>query len=448
MSVKPVVIFAGNGVWHVGAVGPGGPEFATAELTPDASPEQVAKAVAKMLSDAGYGGTGVLLALPSEWVLAARVDASELPQKARRQALVFKLEEELPVSAEEIVADFVGAEDRPLGLCVQTQAVWPFVQALEAEGIAVQSIVPAALLALGEVERQIGQASVVLWSEGERVNLITLADGHPAAWELLPPEPAGILRELKMMSAGKADRLQVWASVDPALEEQLRPAEELAQVTFTQVSMTDAAVRAAERVLGGLQAPPADFRRDAMAIADPLRQVRPAINAALVAAMLFFFVIAAAFYIRGSGYDELATRYLDEQQQLYREAFPSARLPSGPAKPLIESEYRRVRGQTSGASEALPTKSALHTLRDVMTSLAPDVRYQLDHAEFRDKDFRVTGTVRTYEDAGKLAGALRRAGGLAVHDPTTNRQSDGNWSFSISGTVLAEETPTRLAEGR
>ena len=61
----------------------------------------------RTLKAASYDGESVLLAIPSAWCLCDPVATTGLPARNRRQAMAYRLEEKLPVAAEEVVADFI-----------------------------------------------------------------------------------------------------------------------------------------------------------------------------------------------------------------------------------------------------------------------------------------------------------------------------------------------------
>jgi len=120
------VIFAGDAEWRV-VDGDEADDIAptVAALPADASPEDAAAAVVTALREAIPAGATVTLALPSHWCLCARVDVADLPRSSRRQAMLYRLEEQLPLAAEEFVADFVagGANEQSLGVAART-VVW------------------------------------------------------------------------------------------------------------------------------------------------------------------------------------------------------------------------------------------------------------------------------------------------------------------------------------
>src|SRR4051812_46687104 len=122
-----------------------------------AEPGAIAGAVAAALKAQGYRGEGVLLAIESSMCLCAPVRTEGLPTKHRRRAMTYRLEEKLPIAAEDVVADFIeggpAADAEALGTCVRRTALAPMVEALEESGVAVAAICPASLLALQHLMR-------------------------------------------------------------------------------------------------------------------------------------------------------------------------------------------------------------------------------------------------------------------------------------------------------
>src|SRR5438270_158805 len=105
MSHSSFILFPHDATWRVGIVDAGGtPRFEDAPLA--ASPAESALHIADHLRSAGYRGEGVMLAIPSDWCLATRIAVKDLP-KRDRSAMIFRLEEKLPLAAEEFVADFI-----------------------------------------------------------------------------------------------------------------------------------------------------------------------------------------------------------------------------------------------------------------------------------------------------------------------------------------------------
>src|SRR5688500_17692659 len=135
---------------RVCAAGEGFKAFKATDLAapPGSPPAEVADAAAAALAALGYAGGGVMLALPSAWCLCAAIRLDDLPARNNRQAMTYRLEEKLPLSAEDVVADFLPiAGAAALGVCVDKRTLAPLVQALESRGVAVEAVCPASLLA-------------------------------------------------------------------------------------------------------------------------------------------------------------------------------------------------------------------------------------------------------------------------------------------------------------
>ena len=156
----------------------------------------------------------VLLALPSRDCLCASIKTLDLPARQRREAMLYRFEEKLPVSAEEIAADFVAGDANALGVAVEKRLLDPLIAAIEAAGMRVAGAFPASLLALQhwvEMEGAVSSpAEMVLWSDGaSNAELFLLREGRPAAWFMLPEVVDDVSRHVQVMllSEPRATRL-------------------------------------------------------------------------------------------------------------------------------------------------------------------------------------------------------------------------------------------------
>ncbi|MCC7409035.1 MAG: hypothetical protein IT442_13275, partial [Phycisphaeraceae bacterium] len=162
-----------------------------AEVTPD-------------LSDAPIDA---VLALPASWCYSAEVSTEGLPRGNRHtQPLLYRLEEKLPLPAEDVTADFQVHGAFARGLAVATARLRPLLIALERHNVHVHTIAPTALLAAqGAISLRVhGVPSdtprLVLLGNGDNVDLILLEGsssvnahtGRPwlEAWHHLPCDAA------------------------------------------------------------------------------------------------------------------------------------------------------------------------------------------------------------------------------------------------------------------
>ena len=134
------------------------------------------------LAELGWRGESLCLSLPSSWVLAGRISTADLPRNARRQAMIYRLEELLPVDAERLTVDFLPAVgDQALGLAVETEPVGRIVDRLAEAEVDVAAIAPADLLSLAACEEARDADFVVLPGQG-RAEVFRLRDCRVTAW--------------------------------------------------------------------------------------------------------------------------------------------------------------------------------------------------------------------------------------------------------------------------
>src|ERR1051325_6790321 len=113
MAKKNFILFASDSGWHAGARD----SLIEIPLAGGAKPDQNASAAADALKRLGYGASPVMLAIPSNWCLAASIATDDLP-KFDYKSLLYRLEEKLPWPAESITADFIRHENSALGICI------------------------------------------------------------------------------------------------------------------------------------------------------------------------------------------------------------------------------------------------------------------------------------------------------------------------------------------
>jgi hypothetical protein len=393
---------------------------------------------ATALKAAGHRGGGVVLALPSEWCLAAPVDTAGLPAKDRRRAMTYRLEEKLPVAAEEVVADFVPAPPTAatvFGVCTRTAELAPLVQSLEAAGIDVTAVCPASLLALQNISDKL---EAVLWPSDtpSRVELFTFRDGQLHGWYVLPDDPKDVLLHVEH-EFPQSTTIAVHSDIKSFFAR--HPGLRVAPLKSPSAAATATAM--AVQILSGKATPWIDLRRDAVAPRDRFRPIRTPLTCAAVAAVLCLLCAVGAMLWRAGRYDDLAARLADDQRLVYRKAFPNAPIPDD-VRSRLESEERSLRGVSGDASAPPPDDAGLVTLRDLMAHLPPptDLRYRI--LELRlDKDrFTLEGQAPAHADADAIAAALRQRRTFEVEPPRTERLPSGDAnaatgvSFTLTGT--------------
>ena len=423
MSFRTTILFAGDQTWRIASAG----HIDQTSVEADASPSQVATAVAAKLRERQYGGEGVLLALPAGWCLAASISTDGLPRHDRA-AMRFRLEEKLPLAAEAFTADFVEYDETALGVCAINDRVVPLVQALEAAGVVVQSIAPAAMLAAQQYRWGGSQTNVLLWRENDSINLITRAGDGPGRWSLTAGDADAARFELNILLAELEGPHHV-AALD--LHDS-SAAGELAIDTTDELSIEAAVTAIAPDVLSGRTRPWIELRRDALAIDDALRVVRRPINAALAAAAALCLVLAAVFFYRSVRYDRLAQAYEAQLANDFKTEFPGWPVPPN-VSATIASERKKLTLSGTSALPASAQRSALSVLHDVLSHVPPDVTLQMDRLAFNETTAELGGRSKSHDGADILVAAARGAG-LDVPPPQMEKLNDGSWRFTIRAT--------------
>ena len=436
----PSILFAGDDAWRVGTVQDGRARVeAFAPAQEGATLEARAQAVGQQLAAQANERRPVILAPPSPWCLSATLATDGLERGGRRQAMGFRLEEHLPISAEEVVADYVdtgGGE--AMGVCGELEKLREAVRALEAAGLDVRHICPAALLAAAYAAERHPQAGAVL----------IIGDGRdaPAAYDLVELKKGKPARWWWFANDGPAarDRLSAWAAAQDApaalvVVGQGDPSHVLpperagfGPVEVEELGADHAAALHAAKVLAGAASPWTDLRRDALAAPDRYQAYRKPIGALAAGVMLLLVSVSGAMQWRGRQYEALGRRYLREQADVFKAALPDQRVPAS-IKGRLLSERRRLEGiggQAAGdALAAIKPVSALAQLRGVLGSLPADLRYRILDLSIQPDLVRVDGQARGHGEAERLATALRRSAAYDVEDPKTQALKEGGVSF-------------------
>lgn len=436
MSRRFHILFAAADGWTVCS----GPDpVRTVRVAVDAAvaPPGLAAAVRAALESDGHGGAAVAVCVPSAWCLSATIPTADLP-RGDAKAMSYRLEEGLPVAAENVVADFVPdpATGVALGVCVRTETIRPVVDALEAAGVGVHSVVPTALAAAqgwagrgGDPDRLLlcGEAGAA----GPQLNLIVLRDGRPAHWSLVPAAESDLRLQLDLMSTESASTPSVEAAdVPPPLAAVVEQMIGVA-VPVHPTTCRDAAVRVMGDVLAGRAKPWVNFRRGPLAVADPLRMHRKWVDLSLVAGIALLLSLTAAFLFRASRYGNLDAQVEAEMAADFHRHFPTWQVPMNiPA--VVDAQYRRSAAAGGGDLGRAGRGSALSTLRDVLTPLAAERNFQVDRMSFHDNGFVLGGRLQSFDQIDVLSRAVRSAG-MVVAPAQTRREADGTWTFVLQG---------------
>ena len=442
MAAKAFVIFAADGPWRIGMGESGEVTFLDLSASEDRDLSQVAASVVQTLELYGYEGQGVILAIPSSWCLCASINTEGLPRKNSRAAMIYRLEEKLPLAAEEIVVDFIDVEGQALGVSVQTTKVNPIVESLEQAGIAVQLICPTALLALQDrltVDDEAAECDAMVWGNGDHIDLFCLANRIPTAWHLLTNNPNDLLTHLRIAAIGKGEPLHVQANnLEDTVIDRLKSSPDCQVELTDRTPIEEAAVHVADRMLQGQFSVWINLRQDALAVHDPIRHVRKPLTAAIVAGLVFLASLCGAMAWRAAQYDRMASRHATEQQTIFKEMFPDQVVPIN-VKSRFVSEHRRLanlRGESSGIQF---NTSSLLILRDVLTRLPRGIRYRILEMRLGGERLYIEGQTRSHSDADTITASLNKNEYFDIEPPRTEKLADKGVGFTIIGVAGIEK---------
>jgi hypothetical protein len=416
-----------------------------------------AKAIATVLKERGYDGSGVMLAIPSQWCLCAAISIADLPKRNRRQLMIYRLEEHLPMAAEELVIDFGLAGERALGICALVSRLQPWVGALERLGVAVQSVVPIALLAAKMVDIRL--ADVLLLGNDKGTDVLTFARGQIVGWSTeLDIEGVGVqLRRLSLLSE-RLLSVVAYGLDDRAVGE----LSDLTQIEIAGNKTNDgqgardediylAALGGALPILLGEKPPPIELRRDALAQAHPFRQIRRPLTCVVAATILFSLSLAGSLLVRAHTYRLQGLAAESIERSSYQDAL--GRPPNGAnIQARLISEDRKLAAlsgvldndRSADAFDLHRSRSALLLLSDTLKALPRNLRYRLLDLQFTPEGLELNGQTRTHGDADAIAVGLRSVG-YAVDPPHSEvRGQDKGVNFTITARAVE---PSNIQQG-
>jgi hypothetical protein len=407
-------------------------------LPVESSPIETAQMIGAALMELGYGEQLVLLTLDSQACLSASFEMDDAALSHHRDGLLYEFEEYLPLAAEQLTADFIVHERRVLGVAVELGTTRPLVEALEKQGILLQSIVPAGLLAQQLIanERSNAPSHLVIWNSGHHAELCFFSQGHAAAWVVVPLELEAVVQAAKWQSLVHGRKLAVAACDLPAeIYEQLAMLPELDVSPAESRDWAVAAVEMAGQILTGAEVPWIDLRRGQLAGQNPYLPIQTALRFAIGATILLLITFSASLLLRAAHYETLARECQSEQTQLFQKSFPGQALPVG-IRSRLESEHAKLAGLTGEGGKVPERPSALLLLQDVLQRLPKDVRFRLWGLKIEGNIVSLDGEVRTHGDTERLATALR-AVPLEVVPPRSEQLTNGSVALRLSGRKLA-----------
>lgn len=394
------------------------------------------------------GSVHVVIGLPAAWCLSATISDTGIPRGAAAevdQALSYRLEAALPITAEDCAIGFVGCDSDRLGVATQAHCLKTLVQTLEDQGHVVSSITPRALLAAqawcdaGPVDQGEWPATLC-WREAGSdhagsAQLLHIDPARPPRWRVIAGSAPDPLRE-HLMIDGLLDTAagRQWFVTADIKEMAVLPLEEDVPVQSLGDPVS-AECDAARKIVQRPDQAWVNLAKGPLAPRYQWRRIRQPAIAATAAAMLLLAAIAAVLLLRAEQYNLIARQYDNRSAEAFAHAMPGQTVPVSP-KRRLQTRLKQLQGESgiAGGEElqitATPTLNVLH---DLLITLPGNQRYAITDLRLEDGGLRMSGYARSHGEADQLANALRKAGVFVVEPPSTDKLPDGGVRFSLKG---------------
>lgn len=387
-----------------------------------------------------WRGQSVCLGLPSRMIFAAQIETDNLPRKQRRQAMLYRLEEQLPMDVEALVVDFLPpVSGRALGVAANTQDVKTLLDRLAESGIEVSAIGSTALMALWSAcQSREDSDYVVIAGGGGHYDLFRMQQRMVVSW-LTADSAEDLGRSIR------ADQLSRPVASKPATVRVVGEAPEILPLLQEDLglrllpaggSALAEAGKAAARMLAGQDAGWIDLRQGQLA-----RQATLLSGPARTTAVLAVCLLAAltgAFYYRGMQYEAAARRAFGGQVDLVSRLQPGEPRTRDPLRRL-QSELTRLQG-IRGSAQNIPARVNVLDVLRVLSRNLPQVRLRINELRVDQNTILIEGHVREHGHAEAVQRALIE-GGLNMDPPRTERLAppDEGVSFTLTGQVNPSE---------
>ncbi|HET6880134.1 MAG TPA: GspL/Epsl periplasmic domain-containing protein [Pirellulales bacterium] len=407
------------------------------------TPIEWAGEIARLLTENGTTDAVVVLAIASNACLPVALPADSEACGQGHQALAYAIEPLLPLAAEDVTVAPVGKSGASLFIAAVTARLQPFVDALEKEGVAVQTVCPAALLAVQTfLAADVGKSPcVVLWQVDDRIECFSAVDGNVCRWLHMPASAAAITHNLGLLALLQREPLNIVA-IELA-SELLKRIEQIpgAGIASQQrCHFAEAAAAAVGEIAEGRTLPLADLRTGPLAPSDPYRLIRGTLRIAMSAAALLLVASMVALLARAHRYSALAESYYREQEAVFHDALPGQAAPSGITSRL-RSELNKLAVATGDVPSSPQTAaSALEFMRRFLAALPPDVPCRISDIRFDGGKLNLDGETLSHAGADKLAACLRQQG-FDVEPPRSQQRPDQTIGVHWSAAAVAS-TPS------
>lgn len=412
---------------------------------PQTGPIAAVGQVRSTLGEWDYGGQPVCLGLSSDRVFAVPVSHEGLPRRQRRPAMVYRLEEQLPLDAEGMTVGFLSGEgDVSLGLAVETASVRSVLDALAEAEVQVTTVRALSLLALWQVRQEWAGSEYCIIAWPSHQDLFRLNRRRPRGWYCGDIGSSRALTEClgadQLIRPTESDSPRLYTMGELGTQQQIVLKERFG-LDAVEGEATSPIVLAAKASRCSDSAGWVEFRREGLALPNPWSRYRRLFTSATVLASVLVAALIGGLHWRRLRYEAIAETQRHRQTVLYSRLYPSGRVPPN-VKARLRSEATRLSGLSGAdAHEAPPTPNALQSLAGICSGLPPAIRLRITELRVGPSEVFVEGQARTHTHAQIVARGLGSQG-FIVEPPRTEHLASGGVSFVIMGEPARRTSPT------
>ncbi|MCR9293813.1 MAG: hypothetical protein NXI32_13895 [bacterium] len=416
---------------------------ATASLVAprDAAPTEIARLCLDAV--ASPRKTEILLLLDSEEFLFHCFDLADVAGSRKRRPLVYRLEADLPLNAEDIIADFqfesTKVSPRVSAVAADVRRIRPLIEELNELGFKVKSVTPRSLVLTQwlATSSKLAEPYLLLLNrptDDAQAEVFVVENGLLVGWRLLRDQRS-VPGELKMLLLGN-ESSNLYVAGDVPEEDDFssitamstdtsdRSANLFAGHAYTLLPVDlDRAQREAEqRLLAGRIRPSFDLADDPglnkLTSQDDSWRKQLVTTVALCALMMTIACLWRSERL-ATAVDDLRQR----QASIFRETFPGQKIPAA-VQSRLQSEYTKlVNSKTLEDGAVAMPQAAIPVVRRLLESLPNAPPIGIEELRVNDGEVYLDLIVQEHAQAADLAEQLRKSG-FAIAPPTTEATSD------------------------
>lgn len=452
MSQPLVAILLSRSEWQILTAATETLQLTKPEPWESSATAQAVQAIVDAVSDVADAAQAVALLLDSDLVLTAKFSVDSPRQLRKPDAMLYELEEWLPVAAEDLSPAYIRSDLDVLAITAVLPCVKVLISGLEDTGLKIDLVMPLLPLAVERHLERVGRVDShsALWLRDDgRGDLVQITNGRLATWIFLPEAEQCLLDEWQYatLQAGQVLSLHVYHSGSP-------PQLWLNKLDGVNIVPSEAcekepiiadALNCLREIRRGRRepvAPLAGITATSSRLKDPLRwDVR-------LVQLAFVLLLGATTLINWQAAATLnaeSRRLNVAAEDVFRNVFPNSSLRSS-VRARLESELAKLAGARADSNEVDFAGSVLPLLFDLLSALPEQMRFRLLEIRLDGQELHLTGEVRSFSDADRIAAALRGRG-LSVTPPTTQRLPQQGVSFRLVASARADNVDGEAKNG-